>query len=730
MEKGMKKQPILFVIIAVTLFLASGCSQSVEDKLNKAEEYLESGKFNKAQKLIEQIVLADSTSPEAIYGQALINEYQGFEWEALFKLIEASPMRNGYLPAMEKFIEIAIKLDYLENARKMTGLYIKRLPESPQGYYYLMTIDLREDNLDSARANLALANSRTDDELQKMLAEAAVDFHSDDEIIIGRRLTDLSQTEFKTADQFRRLGELYHYLNMGDSAILYMRRAHDRDDRNIKIRYQLAEYLADEMKMVEAHALIKDIIADSEGYGAAWILITHILWDLNRELEGEQNFIQFRLIDKDSPIGLDKHGEFYSAHNEREMAAIEWQAAYTLAVNLKYPDDYLRHLYLNMVNGFLDDHDFGTALDYFQEGLQLLPESMEMVFIEAELKSYFPEVADSARMLVDDQVDQHWQNTEWLAFAGRYYFRRGKFDQGINIYSRLLELPSPRLDYYLRLLRMYKYNKDIPATDALAENLPLRFRGSVRIHEFLYEIYEENSRTDRAIRHAEILCEHSKEFMPYILNLSDLYLAKDRRDEARGLITGFLSDFPEDPESHYRLARFDFLQGDYDSVLYRIEKSLALDTAYAYSFELKGEYFQAIGRMDSALHYYEKAIGHQWPTPNAYHNLAAYLLEQYGDLDRAAGLAMAAVRYFSDDPRGYMLLGNIYMAQAKYKMARLQFHKGTRLFPDNPEYYFMLGKAYIKLEDNFEAYDALKNALDLNLPSPHKEEAEKLIAEM
>jgi Tfp pilus assembly protein PilF len=729
-ENGMKKYVVLIGWLAVLTLLAGGCSRSIEDKLIQAEKYLKTGEFARAEKNIEEIILADSTSPEAIYGQALIDEYHGFEWEAIIKYIDASSMRNGYLPAMEAFIRVALKLDYLENARKMTGLYLKRQQESPIGYYYLADIEIRENRLDSARANIAKAATLIDDKLDIILREAEIDFHSGDIERIKAALGRLSQERFKTAGQLGRLASLYHWLNMPDSALYYARRALDEDSDDLNHRMRLAQYLYDEMRLEEAHRVIAFIIEDAEHYGPAMILDARTKWALTEENQAEISFFEFMKLDNSIPIVFDKHGDFYNSFHNTQMAAIEWQAAYTLAVNLMYPDDYLRQVYLKMVNGFLDERDIGMGVDYFEEGKLLLPNSPEIYFIEAELKSNFEASADSADMMVDDRIGKYKNDIKWLELAGRYSSRRYRPDQAIDIYTRLLEITAPKLEYFEQLFKIHRDKKDIEAIDALVENLPFRFRNSRRLQELLQDIYAEAGQTDKAIHYAELLYQHSREFMPYILILSDLYSTRNRKDEARMLLSTYRDDFPEKPLGYYRSARFDFNNDVYDSVIYLAEKSLAIDSGYAWAHELKGQYFQKAGNMDSALFYYEEAVSRNWPTPVAYHNLAEYLLQKNDNLDRAAGLAMAAVSRFGLDRRGYLLLGKIYLTQKKYKMARLQLFKGCRIFPDDSEYHFLLGKTYVMLDRNEEASESLNKALDLGLPPPQKEEAEKLLTEI
>ena len=91
---------------------------------------------------------------------------------------------------------------------------------------------------------------------------------------------------------------------------------------------------------------------------------------------------------------------------------------------------------------------------------------------------------------------------------------------------------------------------------------------------------------------------------------------------------------------------------------------------------------------------------------------------------------MAAARYLNNDRRGYLLLGNIYYSQGKYKLARLQYYKGVTLFPKDAEFKFLLGRAHFKLDEKAKAREYLQKALKENLAEPERSEARKMLAQL
>lgn len=716
--------------IIAGLTALSACSRTPEGKLASAKDLLAEGKFDQAAMIIDGLVKADSAAPYAIYGQGLLLQYRGLEWDAMLKFLQASPLQNGYFPAMKAFLDIAIDLDYLANARKMAVILNNRDPENPEWFLQLARIDMMQNAFDAARQEMDQADSLGADQSDMTLARADLAFRSYDSDSIAQAIGRLMQVRLTSAAQYDRLASLYRYMNMVDSAVAAERRAVDKASQDIQYRLRLAKYLFDQRHLNESSEIVRKLLAETKNYGPALILSAYNLWAMGDDVNADLQFLSYLDSCKETPIGMDKNGDFYAYFGKVRQAQTSWQSAYSLATGMKYPDDYAAQLFIKMENSFLDTRFLAMAVDYFEEGRKLLGDSPESYFFEAELKSNFAETVDSAKMMVDDKLKKNWSDQRWLELAGQYFYRTGRYDQAVEVYRRLLELPYPKETYVLNLLKVYEKHKNWQAADTLAGNLPIRFRGSRPIMEELYDFFTASERPDEAIKYAEKLYDLSSEYMPYVRNLAQLYAQQGRIDDAHRLFTTFVATYPNDPEGYYRLGYFEFEHGMADLVPDRFAKALAIDTGYAYAYELKGLYWEHEGNLDSAIYYYRKTVGFQKPTPEAYHNLAQYYYKKGDSLDYAAGLAMAAVRYFTNDRRGYLLLGNIYYKQEKYKLARLQYTKGLTLFPGDAEYQFLLGKTHMKLNEKAKAKEYLQDALKNNLPEPQRAEAEKLLAQL
>lgn len=716
-------------VIWIGLTVLAGCGKTPEGKLASARDLLSVGKYSQAKSIIDGMVKADSTAPDALYGQGLLRQYRGLDWDGMLKFLEAAPLENGYFPAMSAFVDAAIQRDYLVNARKMANILVNRDPENPEWYLKLARIDLLQYAFDDARHNLDRADSLGADQSDMTLARAELAFRSYNADSITQAIGRLMQVRLTDANQYDRLASLYRYMNMYDSAVAAERRAVEKAPEQIGYRLQLAQYLFDQRHVHEAGKVVETLLDETEDYGPAIILDAYVLWAKGDDVNADLKFLTFLNTITDSPIGLEKNGDFYAYFGKTRAAQMAWQSAYTIANNLGYPDDYIAQVYIKMENGFLEDRNLAMAIDYIEEGWKLLGNSPQMYFFDAELKSRFPETVDSAKTMVDNRLQKNWGDQLWLELAGRYLFRVHDYDQATKVYRRLMELPYPKEVYFLNMLSVYAKRQNWQATDTLVEQLPIRFRGNRRIQENLYDVYLGSEQWEKALKYAENLYHLAPGYMPYVENLAQLYTRQNRIDDAHRLFETYTSSFPTDPVGYYQLGYYEFEHNMVDLIPDRFQKALAIDTGYAFAYELKGLYWQQKDNMDSASYYYRKAISFQKPTGEAYYHLSQYHYQKGDSLDYAAGLAMAAARYLNDR-RGYRLLGNIYYSQGKYKLARLQYYKGVTIFPEDAEFKFLLGRTYYKLNEKAKAREILQKAVKGNLSEPQLSEAKAILAKL
>ena len=711
------------------IIILAGCGKTPEDSGLDAKEELAYGRLEEAQLIIAKANLKDSTGTVEKYGKGLVQAYNGLDWDALMSYLGAAPGRDGYRPAMDDFTKLALDMNYLGNGRQMARVYINKFPNSPEGYLYLSDFYARHQMLDSAEFYLgqALEKGASEPEMTLIKTRQTILTGSDREIV--EALQTLSKTSVRSAEHLGQKADLYHSLYMGDSAIYYARQAVDKDSKNIDNRLRLAQFLFDYRRLRDAKTEITNVLNTAESCGRAYLTAAYIeraLGNLSTAILLCDSFI---VNGNDSPIALEKFGDYLAYEKAPRLGGDQYQGAYTVATNKQYPDDVITHLFIKVENSALEDKNIPIALAFFREAEDLYPELPEMKFFRAELMMRFKGGVDSAKILVDDSLVKNWSNRSWLDKAGTYLYRGNKFDLAEKTYRRLLQLPQPKLEYVTNLLDIYRQQNNVFATDTLAANMSIRFRNSPQVKEMLRDLYESAGEFDRALVFARELYRGSDQYMPYIISLAGIYASSGQIDQAREIYQKYCEENPESPEGHYRLALFEFEHGGGD-VMALVNRSLDRDSTYGFALELKGRCFERDNQMDSALALYRKVVDMKSPTPFAYYNLARHFVDTGDSLLRAEGLARSAQVYFGSDSRGYLVLGDVYMAQKKYKLARTQYFNALKLSPDDAILHFKHGKSLYLLKEYKDAKVELRAALDLNLDSPMKEEAQKILSKL
>ncbi len=724
--KPVIKIALLFIIATALL---SGCSKSVDDQLAQAERFLTEGQLTKAKKIYDDLATDSPEMPYALFGEAMIDEYYGYHWEAMVKQLDAAKMDSGYYPAMKAFTRVALHLGFVEKADKMGLLMIQRQPQNPESYLFYGQVELAKNRFDPARTNINTAAKMTDDQTLINLAKAEVALHTGGERARNDAFASIAQLNLRSAQHFKYLASIFNYLNMNDSARHYIKQGIALDDANMKLKLDLAQYYYDDGFTIEGLEVIDEITSRAEFYGPAYELGAYLYMARKNSIEADKMHVRFAQLEKDSPIWIEKLADMHSYFETLSLPAANYQAAYVKATNLLYPDDYLKQVYDKLMDAVFAEHDYAGAIDFYLEGQERFPDDSLAYFWASELSHRFPEDTGSAKYDPENLLEKNWKDIFWLEHIGRMFARTKRQDLAIKIYGHLVTHPRAKLESFTTLLDLLTRQKDSTKIDQLATIIPFRFQNNFQLTNKFLAAYKATGQRPKELKQAQKLYDQSPGSIYAIETLASLLAIRDKK-AALDLFAKFSASYPKDTKGYYLLAKFEFDNGLTDSVLNRIDKVLELYETHGPALELKGLVFQIAGNTDSMVFYFNKAIKSGGPVPEAYYNMAQFHFEAGKDLDLAAGMGMGAVRYFDRDPRGYLILGQIYYAQKKYKMARTQFYKGTTLDPSQGELFFYMGKTDFMQKNNRLAKNALKQALDLGLSKDQTAEAKKMLAKM
>jgi tetratricopeptide (TPR) repeat protein len=263
-----------------------------------------------------------------------------------------------------------------------------------------------------------------------------------------------------------------------------------------------------------------------------------------------------------------------------------------------------------------------------------------------------------------------------------------------QIYLRLALFLNPQSDIAkLELAELYgtieQYDKAIKAIDTIAENSPLRLNSQVR---------------------------------------KALYLnAKEKPDEAVGLLKDLLVKNPDEDQILQTLATIESARKHFDAALpyytRTIEKIAHPEKRHWQLFYARGIAYERTKQWDKAEPDFKKAIELD-PEQGAVLNYLGYSwLDQNMNIPEAFDLIKRAVKLRPND--GYIIdsLGWAYYLQKNYQEAVKNLDKAVELRPEDPTLNDHLGDVYWRLGRLLEAKFQWRQALTL---SPEPEDAEKI----
>ncbi|MEZ5357442.1 MAG: tetratricopeptide repeat protein [Candidatus Zixiibacteriota bacterium] len=711
----MPKALIAVFLLIVLLILQTGCSKTPTDQAMDARNVLYHGKVAAAKEILDKAAAADTTGAVERYGRGLMREYNGLGWEAMITYLDGAPLDGGFIPSIEGFMDMALKLNYLGNGLQMSKAMMDKFPDNPRGYLYAGRFFARYFMHDSVTTYFNLAKEKGIDSDELFLAQTEYSFVTGSNETLSNAMDALSKKSYSDGPTCSRIANLYHSIHYGDSAVVYARRACDDDKGNVVYGIQLAQYLFDERRIYEANALVNDLFKRTEKCSRLDLLGAYIateLGDVKRALE-----LTARHIDdnRQSAVAAVQQGDYLAYSNNLGGAIIQYQLAYTLAGNLRAPDDFLTYLYVKLENAQLEYGDVTTAYAYYKEGLDRYPDLKDMDFFKAELVLRFPEVADSAAIIVDDNLSYNWSNGDWMQRAANYYRRSNKYQMSARCHKRLVELPQAKPEHAIYMMDAYDYLGEADSIVALADHFPLRVRRDLKVMARLRDAYLKRGDTAEAIQMAEQLHARTDEYLPDLNILARLYVAEGETEKAERLYSALSEKYPDANQPHCDLAQFQFEHGSPEKALAAIDNILNRDSLYFPAIELQGRMLERQGDLDGALVRYRKVIDLRGTIPYSYDRVARYLIDNPDSLLRAEGLARNAIVFYgNENNQGYITLGDVYMAAKKYKLARTQYIKALRIGPKTAELYFWLGRAQHRAGEKKDAQENLKKALELD----------------
>jgi len=720
----------LFLVLPIFAVLLGGCDQAPDVSRMSIEQLLQYGHFPEAQTKINQLWTNDSTSAEALYAKGLLAEYSGCEYEALIMHKLAILADRGYVPALKNYMHLAITMKEYNRAQTIGEHWLSIAPNDTLVYIYLARLALDQYKLEEADTLLDRAAAQGNDNVLIDLYRTELEVRSDDNSRIDQALQNIDPVKFTSKDHYSQMAEIYDYLNQHDSTVAYAQKAVETDPEDIYLKSKLAWYLLNTRSILAADELVLSMLDTSPQFGPALILNAYTKKYIVGGIQGEIAIQDFMKTVPEFPESREIMGDFFYYYDDYTSALFAYQSALSNAVTYNYPASYIIKLGLKLGRFLLDTGQFPEGRSLYEKMIKVAPNNREWLFMNAEFMHFFSEVQDSAYIYANRYVREAPNDETTIYSMAKFYKSGGDFDNAITNYKRLLTLPHPEKDYYLRLLDIYLFLEKQKDAWEIADNLPRRFQNDFEINEMLYKISMRTDNPDRVLQYAKKLGNMAPYHLPYISQLYRQYYDRGEKAKANQIFEDYLEHYPDNLAAYQKWADLALGYNDNDEATELINKVMAIDSLNPVSAELQGRLYYQTGHAEIARKYFEKLLADNHGSAPIYYYLARDELQSNGATTKAANMAMNAANMSQGGRRELLLLSRIYFMQEKYKMARNQLERALKIYPDDSEFYYEAGRTLIKLGEKKEARQNLQNALKYGLPENLEKECRRLLSQL
>ncbi len=413
-------------------------------------------------------------------------------------------------------------------------------------------------------------------------------------------------------------------------------------------------------------------------------------------------------------------------------------------------DDVHPQAYYHFLRGALAElnNNSAKALEAYQEGLSLDPDSIFLKFRIAKIHFAMAQMSFAVQVAKDIPVDRVSNTSMFLDLAKifssagdreraleilekgekkypsepRFYISHGTllltdkdYQQAQNVFRDLLHHVPNEADeayYYLGIVALEQDDKREAMEQferAIGQDPSIE-----RAYGRLLPLLEEEGESQKSMALLEDFLEdvnpHHREFR---LQLVRVYVAQQEMEKAHHHLDYLLSQNPGDLHAQVRKAQIYGEQGKFSEAVDELETVLRDRPNELRVRDFLGLLFEEMKENERAIEAYQANLKID-PTffDSVLHlGFISYRLKRN---DEALSYLEEAVRLNAKRPEPYLLLGLTYFQMQKYQLAKSKFEEGLDQNPSNAELHFNLGTTYDKLDQFNQVEREMKQTLELD----------------
>jgi len=282
-------------------------------------------------------------------------------------------------------------------------------------------------------------------------------------------------------------------------------------------------------------------------------------------------------------------------------------------------------------------------------------------------------------------VDSGYGGQETMRKIGLIHMELDQFDAAITVFNTMLEKDPEAHQVRLYLGMAFEEKGDLNSAFAEFSKIPHDSAAYIDAVGHIAFIHKEQGKPELAVEALKTAISDNPKQLELYLNLSSLYEALERRDEALALLLDTEKRFEGEPRLQFRIGVLYDALGKRAESIERMKNVIAINPRDAQALNFIGYTYAEMGiNLEEALSYVRKAVEIR-PNDGFILDSLGWVYFKLKRYDEAVRFLEEAVALVPDDSTIAEHLGDVYLSRREYKKALTNYRKALEIDPDRKE---------------------------------------------
>ena len=708
----------LAVILAGAV--AIGCSADAKKArvLKRANDYFDSGDYDKAKIEYLNVLRADPQNATAIQRLGTIWYEQGAPLRALPFLLKTRELLPNHTDSRTKLALVFLSAGQFVEARKEADAILERSPGDEEAMLILVESARSQQELDQVEKQTTGLN--TGDKAGFHLARAALALRKKDLASAAKEAKQAVSVDPSSAKAHLVLARLYWATNDLSNADREFKAATELSSIRSPEYWTYAEFKMRTGAADEAKALLRNIVQKAPDSLQALRMLAQIAL-AEKQFDESLTLIESILFrDPGNVEGRLLQAQVWLAKGETKRALESLE-------NLSNSLPKVPAIKYDLARAYLQDGKPAQAAASLKEAIAVYPDYTEAILLLGEVNLRSRNSQEAIASMLDLLKKRPGLIPAQLVLA-EAYMAQGQENDAIALIREQIKAspkdPRGHLRLGLILRRLGKFKEARKAFEDAEEIAPEH----VMAINQLVELDVQNKDFGAATQRVQALVHKTPQSSVAHFLEGKVYAAQGEWDSAKSALTKALELDANFPEAYDLLISTYMATNDLPQAIENLKALLSKDVKNARALMLSALIYEKMNDFSKAREAYEKLLSVDPDFAPALNNLAYLYLERLNDLNKAYELARKARSLRPSDPAIADTLGWVLYKRAEYQQALTLLQESAQNLPTNPEIQFHLGMASYMMGRMDEARTAFRQAAEASVSFPDKEEAKRRLS--